>query len=71
MRSQLSHRLPNRRTNDSHYDWTKKWEAGRWQPVDDVVAGRTVGEDLEEEDAQGDPGNVDPLPPPIVGVAFT
>ena len=39
------------------------------EPIDGVIAGVVVGEDLGEEDAQGDPGGVDPLPPEMVGVA--
>ena len=33
------------------------------EAVDGLVAGMVVGEDLREEEAQGDPGEVDPLPP--------
>jgi hypothetical protein len=33
------------------------------ESVDGLVAGMVVGEDLREEEAQGDPGEVDPLPP--------
>jgi len=39
------------------------------EPVDGVIAGVVVGEDLGQEDAQGDPGGIDPLPPEMVGVA--
>ena len=38
------------------------------EPIDGVVAGGVIGEDLGEEDAQGDPGGVDPLTPPMVDV---
>jgi hypothetical protein len=38
------------------------------ESVDGVVAGVVIGEDLREEDAQGDPRGVDPLPPRMVDV---
>ena len=33
------------------------------ESVDGLLAGMAVGEDLREEEAQGDPGEVDPLAP--------
>jgi hypothetical protein len=38
------------------------------KPVDGVIAGVVVGEDLGEKDAQGDPRRVDPFPPPMAKV---
>ena len=49
-----------------------RWEfmvvAELLEPIDGVVAGVVIGEDLGEEDAQGDPGGVDPLAPQMVDV---
>lgn len=36
------------------------------EAIDGVVAGVVVGEDLREEDAEGDPGSVDPLTPGMI-----
>ena len=33
------------------------------EPIDGVIARVVIGEDLREEDVQGDPRGVDPLPP--------
>jgi len=38
------------------------------ESIDGIVAGVVVGEDLGEEDAQGDPGGVDSLPPEMAAV---
>jgi hypothetical protein len=39
------------------------------EPIDGIIAGVVVGENLGEEDAQCDPRGVDSLPPRMVGVA--
>jgi hypothetical protein len=38
------------------------------EPVDGVITGVVVGEDLGEEETEGDPGVVDPLAPGVVAV---
>jgi hypothetical protein len=40
--------------------------AGLLEPLDGVIAGVIIGEHLREEQAQGDPGRVDPLSPPMM-----
>jgi len=39
--------------------------AGLLESIDGIVAGVVIGEDLGEEEAQGDPGGVDPLAPEV------
>jgi hypothetical protein len=39
------------------------------EPVDGVVAGMIVGEDLGEEDAQGDPRGIESLPPEMTALS--
>jgi len=43
-------------------------EAAFLQSIDGLIAGRFGGEDLREEQAQGNPRLVDPIPPPMVEV---
>jgi hypothetical protein len=39
--------------------------AGLLKSIDGLVTGVVLGEDLREEEAQGDPGRIDPLAPPM------
>src|SRR6516165_3365781 len=36
------------------------------ESIDGLITGVVLGEDLREEEAQGDPGRIDPLAPPVV-----
>ena len=36
------------------------------EPLDGVITGVVIGEHLREEQAQGDPGGVDPVAPPMM-----
>jgi hypothetical protein len=38
------------------------------EPVDGVITGVVVGEDLGEEETECDPGSVDPLAPEVVAM---